>query len=187
MDFTIHTAETAPEASRESLQDSRKRFGFVPNLHGVMAESPVMLEAYKTLAGLYGKTDMSVLERQVVLLAINHENDCHYCMAAHSTIAQMEKMPAAILAALREGRPLDDPKLEALRSFAAAMTRSRGWVPEAGQQALLDAGYTRRTIQEVIVAIGFKVISNYQNHLAATPVDPPFQAQAWTKAPADAA
>lgn len=181
MGFTVHTIETAPDESKALLEDSQKRFQFVPNLHGVMAESPVLLEAYKTLADLYGKLEMSVLERQIVLLAINFENQCHYCMAAHSAIAQMEQMPADILSAMRDGLPLGDAKLEILRSFTAKMTRERGWVDDSDIKAMHDAGYTNQTIQEVIFAIGFKVMSNYMNHVAETPVDVAFQALAWTK------
>lgn len=38
--FPIHTRETAPEAAKPLLDGSVKTFGFVPNLHGVMASSP---------------------------------------------------------------------------------------------------------------------------------------------------
>ena len=181
MGFTVHTIGTAPEKSKALLEDSQKRFQFVPNLHGVMAESPVLLEAYKTMADLYGKLELSVLERQIVLLAINFENDCDYCMAAHSAIAMMEKMPAGILAAMRDGLPLGDARLEALRGFAAKMTRERGWADEGDVKSMHDVGYTNQTIQEVIFAIGFKTMSNYVNHIAATPVDAAFEGLTWEK------
>ena len=181
MAFDIHTIESAPEASKPLLEDSEKAYKFIPNLHGVMAESPALLEAYKTIGDIYAKANLNVLERQVVLLAINYENNCHYCMAAHSVIAQMEKMPADILNALREGETLSDPKLEALRSFAVKMTRNRGWVENADIRALHDAGYDNQTVGDVILAIGFKVLSNYTNHVAQTEIDPAFASQAWTK------
>jgi hypothetical protein len=38
--FTVHTAETAPAASRPLLEGIGRSFGFVPNLFGVFAESP---------------------------------------------------------------------------------------------------------------------------------------------------
>ena len=50
--FTIHNAETAPKSSKPLLETSQKNFGMIPNLHGVMAESPAMLEAYQTMGGL---------------------------------------------------------------------------------------------------------------------------------------
>ena len=181
MDFTIHTPETAPDEAKPLLQASLNRYKFVPNLHGVMAESAPVLQAYQALGELYGKTDLSVLERQIVLLTINYENECHYCVAAHSAIATMEKMPEDILAALRSGAPLADAKLQALRDFARKVVVSRGWVSDGDIQALLDAGYAKRTALEVILAVSYKVLSNYVNHLAETPVDAPFTGFAWSK------
>ncbi len=48
-DFTIHTTDSAPEASRELLAATQAKYGFVPNLMGEMAEAPSMLEAYMTV------------------------------------------------------------------------------------------------------------------------------------------
>ncbi len=180
MQLTIHTLETAPEASRDMVVKSQARYKFLPNLHGIMAGSPVMYEAYQAIGQIYGKSSMSVLERQIVLQSINYENECHYCLAAHSMIATNERMPASTLEALREGRPLAEAKHEVLRSFAARMTRERGWVEQADVQAMYDAGYTEATVLEVIVAIAYKVMSNYINHLAETPLDPAFAPFAWT-------
>ncbi len=181
MDFTYHSIESAPEASKPLLEASLQRYKFVPNLHAVMAESPELLQAYQVLADLYNKTSLSVLERQIVLLAINYENDCHYCVAAHSAIATMEKMPADILEALRTGAPLSDPKLQALRHLAVTMTTTRGWPADADVQAMLSAGYDKRQVLEVILALGYKVLSNYVNHLAETELDQNFAPFKWSK------
>jgi len=186
MQFTMHSVQTAPEAAKPLLEDSKKKYGFVPNLHAAMAEAPALLEGYKLLSDLYAKTAMSVLERQIVLIAINRENECHYCMAAHSAIATKEKMPKEILDALRDGTPLADPKLQALRHFAELMTVKRGWVAEEEVNALLAAGYTKQTILEVILAVGYKVLSNYTNHIAETEVDAGFQPFLWQKTQAAA-
>ena len=187
MDFTVHTKDSAPSAAKPLLESSEAKYKFVPNLHGVMAESPELLESYQVLSGLWTKTSLSVVERQIVMLTINYENGCHYCMAAHSTLATMEKMPADILAALRGGTPIADTRLETLRAFTRTMVEKRGWVDGGDLQALLDAGYTKQTVFEVILALGYKVMSNYTNHIAATPVDPAFAAQTWTKPFKDAA
>lgn len=187
MDFQQHTQQSATDGSKPLLQTSQDRYKFIPNLHGVMAESPQLLQAYQVLGDIYAKTALSVLERQIVLLTINFDNNCHYCMAAHSTIATMEKMPADILAALRNGTALEDPKLETLRGFAAKVSSQRGWVDDADIEALLKAGYTKQTVLEVVLAVGYKVLSNYTNHLANTPVDEAFAGQAWTKPASSAA
>ena len=52
--------------------------------------------------------------RDIVLLAINHENACRYCMASQSTVSARAGMPAATLEALRCGKPLADPRRQAI-------------------------------------------------------------------------
>ncbi len=180
-DFKVHTIESAPEASKPTLEKAQKTLGFVPNLYGVFAESPAMLEAYATLGGIFDRsTSFTATERQVVLLTAIFENECDYCMAAHSTIAGMQRVPDDVVQALRRGEPIPDVRLEALSAFARKVVRERGWVSEGDVQAFLDAGFTRAQLLEVILGIGMKILSNYANHIARTPVDEAFQANAWT-------
>ncbi len=179
-DFKVHTIESAPEASRPLLEKAQKTLGFVPNLYGVFAESPAMLEAYVTLGGIFDRSTFTATERQVVLLTAIFENECDYCMAAHSTIAGMQRVPDDVVQALRRGEPIPDARLEALSDFARKVVRERGWVLEADVQAFLDAGFTQAQLLEVILGIGMKILSNYTNHITKTPVDEAFQANTWT-------
>ena len=72
----IHTVESAPEGSKESLQASIKGFGMLPNLHGVLAESPNVLEAYKNLHKLFSSSSFDNDEQTVIWQTINVYNDC---------------------------------------------------------------------------------------------------------------
>ena len=181
-DFPIHTAETAPEASRERLEAAQKALGFIPNLYATMAEAPAVLEGYQTLAGIFEKSDLNMTELQIIMMTNNVQNGCEYCMAAHTTLSQMQGIDADVVTALRDGTPFADAKLEALRTFTAIVNESRGYPADADIQAFLAAGYTKQTILEVVLGTGLKVISNYTNHIAATPVDAAFAPNAWTKA-----
>ncbi len=179
--FPLHTAETAPDA--ESLiSDAQKAFGFLPNLLAVMAEAPALLEGYMTLAAIFDKSDLSPTERQIVLMVNNRLNGCTYCMAAHSGIAKAQGVPDEVIETLRDGTELSDTKLEALRLFAVKINESRGWPEQSDIDALLAAGYTSRTVLEVILGTAVKVMSNYTNHIASTPLDDAFAAVEWTTA-----
>lgn len=46
--FTIHNPNTAPDGSRETLEKMMQSYGFLPNLAGVLAESPSALNGYLT-------------------------------------------------------------------------------------------------------------------------------------------
>lgn len=180
MTHPVHSVETAPAAASEALSSAAKAFGFVPNLYGVMAAAPPLLEAYQTLGRLFDRTSFTTTERQIVMLATSYENGCEYCVAAHSAIAGMQQVPAAVVEALRTGQPIADPKLEALRRFTAAVTTTRARPSEADTIAFVAAGYTPAQALEVVLGVGMKTLSNYTNHIANTPLDAAFAPAAWS-------
>ncbi|WP_062069809.1 carboxymuconolactone decarboxylase family protein [Demequina sediminicola] len=178
-DFTLHDETTAPEQSVPFLADSKKSFGRIPGLHATMAEAPGLLEGYKKLHELLLNSSFDKDELTVVWQTINVEHKCHYCVPAHTGIAKKMKVDDAIIDALRDGTLLPTEHLEALRTFTLEMVRERGEVSDTTVQAFLDAGYTKQQVLEVVLAIAQKVMSNYTNHLAQTPIDEANQKYAW--------
>lgn len=177
----IHSIETAPEASKTMLEKSLKSNGMIPGLHGVLAEAPGLLEAYQTLHKLFTESSFNKEELTVVWQTINVEHECHYCVPAHTAIANMMKVDAGISEALRNGTHLPTEKLQALHDFTLKMVRNRGHVTQEDLDTFYKAGYGERQVLEVILGLSQKVISNYTNHIANTPVDTPFQKFAWSK------
>ncbi|WP_028207212.1 carboxymuconolactone decarboxylase family protein [Paraburkholderia nodosa] len=179
--FNAYTIDTAPAGSKPQLEATIAAFGFVPNLQSFMAESPELLAGYSALWDLFAKSALTPHEQQVVYLTSNFENDCHYCMAGHSTLAKMIKMDLAVIDALRAGTELPDAKLEALHRFTTVVVRERGFVTDADVDAFLAAGYTRRNVFEVILGVATKVMSNYTNHIVHTPYDAFMKGNEWTR------
>ncbi|WP_339928846.1 carboxymuconolactone decarboxylase family protein [uncultured Brevundimonas sp.] len=181
-DFTLYDETNAPDGSKASLAESKAAFGMIPGLHAVMAESPGLLEAYKRVHELFMASSFDNDELTVVWQTVNVENGCHYCVPAHTGIAKSMGVDDAITNALRDQTPLPNARLEALRDFTLKLIRDRGNVDDASVQAFLDAGFTRQSVFDVILGYSQKVMSNYTNHLARTPVDKPFEKFAWQKA-----
>lgn len=173
--FELYTKETAPEASKELIDNSVSAFGMLPNLHAVMAEAPTLLEGYQVLHDLFQKTSFNAQELTVVWQTINVEHNCHYCVPAHSAIAASMKVDQEIVDALVNNTPLADPKLETLRNTTLAMTRNRGVIDESELDEFYSAGYGNQQLLEIVLGLAQKVMSNYTNHLADTPVDQPFK------------
>ncbi|WP_160060865.1 carboxymuconolactone decarboxylase family protein [Psychromonas sp. L1A2] len=174
-DFTLYTAENAPEASKPLMADSVAAFGMVPNLHAVMAEAPTLLKGYQVLHDLFQKTSFNAEELTVVWQSINVEHECHYCVPAHSAIAASMKVDQGVVDALVNKTPLANPKLEVLRETTLLMTRERGVISDEQIETFFAAGYGKQQLLEIIVGLSQKVMSNYTNHLADTPVDAPFK------------
>jgi uncharacterized peroxidase-related enzyme len=182
--FTIHTKDSAPSASRPVLERIAKAFGFVPNLYAVFAESPAALQGALAISEAFSKTSLSPAEQQLVALAVSEANDCEFCMAAHSTLAkQAAKVDPALVAAARNRKPLANAKLDALVMFTRKLVERRGFVADADVAAFLGAGYTKAQIIEVLLGVGMKTFNNYMDHVAHTPLNDQFKAEAWRAKP----
>ena len=178
----VHTLESAPSESVSALRTLEQGLGFVPNLAATMAESPTLVGGFvdlrKTLAG----GELTGVEREIVALAVSLENDCDYCMAAHSTFALMQNAEKDAVAAARAGDPPADPKLGALYQFARSLVRKKGHLAEDETQALLDAGYSSSALFEVVAQVGHTTLANLAHSISKAPVDPAFAPQEWNAA-----
>ena len=177
--FPVHSSEPAPEGSKPILADTQKSMGFVPNLIRVMAEAPAAAEAYLSLMDIFDRSSLSDTEQQTVLLSVSFSNGCDYCMAAHTTLANMKRVPSEIIEALRTGIPLADARLDALATLTRSIVETRGWPDDAATETFFKAGYGTREYLEVLVGVTMKTLSNYVNHAANTPLDAAFQTAKW--------
>lgn len=182
VEFTVHTPDTAPQEAQALLEQVKKHTGFIPNVYGVLAESPQALAAYQGLSEQFGRSSLSTAAKHVVWLTASERNGCRYCVAAHSAAAAAARVDQSVIDAIRHDKPIDDPQLEAVRQFTASLVDDTGWVSEDKVQAFLDAGHTRRHILDIITGVAQKTLSNYTNHLAHTPLDEVLAPLAWAPA-----
>ena len=179
--FTLHDEKSAPPDAVATLERSREALGKIPNLERVMAEAPPLLKGYWALWDLFDETSLSPAERQVVYLAANFENNCGYCVPWHTLLARKAELDPACIEALRSGTPLPDPKLEALALFTRQLIEHRGHPSHLALEAFLAAGWEPRHALEVILGCAVKVMSNYTNGIAGTPLDSQVEHLLWSK------
>jgi len=181
LELDFQTVESAPKISSEILNATIKGLGFAPNLYALMANNPALLDAYTHAYDTFrANGGLNQIEQEVVFMSAAVENECHYCVAAHSFVAdKMSKVPADVTDAIRNRTEIGDSKLRALSEFTQAVVRERGWVCKEQIKTFLDAGYTKNDILAVITGIGVKTMSNYFNHIMYTPLDEAFAARVW--------
>lgn len=182
--FTVHSRDSAPEGSHAIMDAYSERFGFVPNLVSILAESPAALKGYASTYDMLGETAFTPAEQQLIFLAISRANGCRYCVAAHTMGGKMSGLDDSVIQAVRDGRTLLDPKHAAIADFATKVVDKRGRVSAQDIENFLTAGHSRAQIMEVLLAAATKTISNYMNHIAVTPLDDAFAPMTWN---ADAA
>lgn len=179
--FKIHDLETVPAQSKAMLEAAFKKNGMIANLHGVLAESPGLFQAYQELHQLFSNSSFSAEEITVVWQTINVEHGCIYCVPAHTMIANSMKVDPAITEALRNSTAMPTEKLQVLHDTTLSMVRNRGILSEQELTRFYGVGYEQRQILDIVLGLSQKVISNYVNHLAHTPLDKPFQQFTWEK------
>lgn len=179
--FPFHDVATAPTQSKPLLEATLKAYGQIPTMYAAMAEAPGLLDGYMKVQDLFMNSSFNKEEMTVVWQTINVEHECHYCVPGHTYIAKSMGIDMAINDALRNETPLPSDRLEALRTFTLAMVRQRGAVSEQDIDTFLAAGFSKRNVYEVILGLAQKVMSNFTNHVAQTPVTGDLAKYAWTK------
>jgi AhpD family alkylhydroperoxidase len=177
--FPIHTIDTAPEESKETLARVKETLGMVPSLAAGMAESPTLLRAFFAAREIYSQGTLSPIDIQVLSLTNAFENGCDWCVAFHSAGALKAGLPNEAIEDLRAGRSPRDPRLRALSDLSRAMVRNRGKVSEQELEAFYAAGFSKAQALEVVLGVGFSVLANFSGHLVHAPLGAALEPYAW--------
>ena len=116
--FEVQTIERAPEGSKAPLEKLRQTFGMVPNVAGVIGNSPVLANIFVPLfEGVHSAT-FTEAEIQTLLLTNAVTNACTWAVAFHSVLALKQGLDPADVRAIRERRTPKEPRYAALSVFA---------------------------------------------------------------------
>jgi uncharacterized peroxidase-related enzyme len=169
--------------SQEILNTTEKALGFIPNMYKKMAHNPALLDAYTySYNSFRANSGFNSVEQEVVFLSVAYENNCEYCMAAHSFVGDMmTKVPTEVTNAIRDNKQIPDAKLAALSKLTRSLTANRGNVSQEQIDEFIAAGYTEAHVLGIIAGIAVKTLSNYSNHLTHPEVDMAFAGRSWKK------
>lgn len=179
LEFSSLSIDSAPVAARGILTASERQFGFLPSPVARGAHAPGVLKHLLASFAAYDQTSLSPLEREVIAMTVAFEHGCHYCMAMHTALQAGEPSVQEVVAALRAGTPLPEPRLDALRSYARALVQHRGHVPPEIADRLAAVGYTGQHALEIVLGVSVYTLSTFLNIVTDAPLDPPFSAFAW--------
>jgi uncharacterized peroxidase-related enzyme len=173
--FTAPEVESLPAASRDILKTTEKRLGFIPNMHRLLALSPVLLRAVTDYQAEMSKA-LDARTRHGIALAVTEVNGCEYCRAAHSYYAtNLGKLSYDEVARNLSGSS-EDPKRSAAIAFAKTIAELRGKVSEGDLADVRAAGYTDSQILEIVgLSVQF-LLTNFINNVAHTDSEFPDEA-----------
>ncbi|RXP56134.1 carboxymuconolactone decarboxylase family protein [Lutibacter sp. HS1-25] len=164
--------ETTTGESKELFNGVQKKLGFIPNLIKVFGNSPATLKSYLQLGELTASGNFSNKFREQLALAIAEENNCNYCLSAHTTIGKMNGLSDEQTEQSRQGIATD-VKIEVGLKLAQSITKNRGKITSEEIEAAKLAGYTDEDILEIVLNVVSNTLTNYVNHIAETEIDFP--------------
>lgn len=175
--LTVNTVDSAPEKAKERIEMVQKANGFVPNLIGVLANSPQALEMYQEVGKMNSRNSLTAEEIEVVQITAAAHNGCDFCVAGHTKIGTKLKMPENVLTALRGRTAIDDnEKYQALAQFTMQLIDNRGKVSDDELAAVKAVGYTDQNILDVVMGVALATLCNYANNIAQNDINPELQA-----------
>lgn len=169
--IAIPTKETVNTHNKVIFENLESKMGFVPNLLAMYAHSDTALADY-----LAFQNRMSLLtkkEKEVINLITSEVNSCEYCLSAHSDAAKLTGMSNLKILELRTGRASFNDKLDALAGFVKDICVRRGKPSMKSLHRLLNVGYTKDKLVDIITHIGEAMIGNFIQGATKTPIDFP--------------
>lgn len=164
-----HNANTEQQELLDAIQS---QLGMVPNFLKVFANSPSALRAFLGLHGIAGEGSLDNLTRERIALAVAQQNECQYCVSAHTAIGQKTGLNGAEIEANRAGTSQDAKAAVAVK-FAQALTEHNGDVTTEELAEVRAAGYSESDIVEIITHVGMNVLTNILGKASQVDIDFP--------------
>ena len=155
-----------------TLSQIKASLGIVPNLFSTLANAPVALEGLLSLSKTLSRGRLTARQREVLALTIAQENECQYCLSAHTASSKAAGLSATDALKAREGNT-DDPFERVLATFAKNVIHQRGLVSDQDLDFARKAGIDDGLMLEIVANVALNTLTNYVNRLADTEIDFP--------------
>lgn len=163
---------TAEGHARTLLGRVERALGVTPNMMRAMASSPAVLDAYLQFSGALSKGLLPARVQEQIALVAAVQNECGYCLAAHTVLGAKAGVSEQDLVAGRDARA-SDPAVEAALTFAKQVIATKGFVSDDDLAAVRAAGYGDGEIGEIVAAVALNTFTNYFNSVGQTTLDFP--------------
>jgi alkylhydroperoxidase family enzyme len=177
--YPIHDITSAPEKSKPVLEQLRQAFGVIPNLAGVIANSPKLVTAFLAVFQQVHSSSLTEQEIQIVLLTDAVANSSAYAVALHTALALNAGVSSEETDAIRERRTPANRRFAALSNLAKTLIEKRGHLSEQELDSIIGAGFTKEQVLEVIAVVAASTITNYTGNVAHPALEDQFQKFAW--------
>ena len=167
--YPVPTLEDLPPDIRERILAVQEKAGFIPNVFLTLAHRPDEFRAFFAYhdALMLKESRLSKAEREMIVVATNSANDCHYCVVAHGAILRIyAKNPLIADQVAVNYRQADiTPRQRAMLDFALKVALQPQQLEDADFVPLRELGFSNDDIWDIGGIAAFFALSNRMAHL----------------------
>jgi uncharacterized peroxidase-related enzyme len=152
---------------KQEYDEAIGRAGKVFNVVKAMSPNPLVLnrsmELYKAI--MFGPSELSRIERELLAVVVSRANDCHYWIRAHANDLRAEGADDELVEAVQLDytRARLEPSVGALCDFAVKSTRAPAAIGQEDIDELRSHGWSDRGVHDAIQVVAY---FNYINRVA---------------------
>jgi uncharacterized peroxidase-related enzyme len=170
--ITVLEHSQANPEQQALLETIRRQHGKVPNIFGVLANSPVALQSVLGLRGVVSGGSLTPQTRERIALALAQQNACEYSLAVHTANGRKVGLTGDEIASNRAGTSEDARATVAVR-LARSLSQHKGEISSGELIEAREAGYSDADIVEIIIHVGLSLLTNILGKASRIEVDFP--------------
>ncbi len=159
----LDEADDELRALYDEILDTRGKVSNILKVHSLNPSAlAAHLQLYDTL--LFGQSKVRRAEREAIAVVVSAENECMYCVQHHAEALAAYWDEARVEQLATDYTVLDlSEKLWRACDVAALLTRSPDAMTEAEVEALREAGWTDRSVLDIVLITAY---FNFVNRIA---------------------
>lgn len=164
LDLDIPERDQLPESFQKYFAKCDEKLGMLPNVLAAYSQNIEQLDAFTRLYNqlMFGESNLTELEREMIAVAVSSHNSCYYCQVAHgAAVREYSGDPKLGELMVMNYRVAELPeKQRAMLDFAVKLTEAPARIEESDRQKLRDVGFVDKDIWDIANVAGFYNMTN---------------------------
>lgn len=178
--FSLPDLNQLPHDIADRIQQVHDKAGFIPNVFVVLARRPDEFRAFFAYhdALMEKRGNLTLAEREMIVVATSNVNQCHYCVIAHGAILRVRAKDPYIAdqVAINFRKAPISARHQAMLDFAVKVTQSSYAISENDYATLAEHGFDEEDAWDIMAIAAFFGMSNRLANAAHMQPNPEFYA-----------
>ncbi len=171
--------DALPEDIRTSILEVQEKAGFIPNVFLMLAHRPAEFRAFFAYHDALMEREsptLSLVEREMIVVAMSAQHQCLYCVVAHGALLRIyAKSPTlSDQIAVNFRTAAISPRQREMLEYASHLAIERGVLTDEWIERLLAHDFSMDDIWDIGAIAAFFGLSNRLVSQAATPPNEEF-------------